>query len=150
MSWIFPITVWVLTEEIGAFTGLIRFKASGNNYQSMPATIGRCTAIEELDLHDNKLHVLPAEFGELINCKKMDVSNNQLAKLPWELGRLTSPPLTILNVKSNPLLVPPGGVVNKGTPTILMWLRKNEKDAGGKAVSGLEYSDTDSHPKGTV
>jgi len=66
-----------------------------------------------------------------------------IAKLPWEMGKLTSPPLMVLNVKANPLLLPPTGVVNRGASAVLIWLRKNERAGGGKALAGLEYIDTD-------
>jgi len=139
-----------LGEEIGAFVNMTRLKAGGNNYQKLPSTIGLCTKLEDIDVHDNKLHELPAEFGELQNCKKMELSNNMLAKLPWEMGKLTSPPLTVLNVKQNPLLIPPTGIINKGTPVVLMWLRKNEHASGGKVLSGLEYIDTSEKESHTI
>jgi len=131
-----------LSEDIGALTGLLRLRASGNNFQTLPSTIGLLSVIEEIDIQDNKLHELPPEMGELKTCKKIEMSNNMVTALPWELGRLSSPPLVILNVKQNPLLVPPGGIINRGTPTVLLWLRKNRNLAGQRAVVGLDYTDT--------
>jgi len=131
-----------LSEDIGALTGLIRLRAAGNNFQTLPATIGLLTVVEDIDIHDNKLHELPAEMGELKCCKKIEMSNNMVTALPWELGKLSSPPLAILNVKQNPLLIPPGGIVNRGTPTMLLWLRKNKSSAGARAIVGLDYTDT--------
>jgi len=132
-----------LCEDVGALTGMTKFKASGNNFQTLPPTIGLLVNLTDLDLHDNKLHELPAEIGQLIKLRKFELSNNMLGKLPWEMGNMTSPPLTVLNVKQNPLLVPPTGVINRGTPAVLVWLRRNERGSGAATTVGLDYVGTD-------
>jgi len=32
-----------------------------------------------------------------------------------------------MDINNNPLVIPPPEVLNRGTPAVLMWLRKNEK-----------------------
>lgn len=44
-----------------------------------------------------------------------------------ELGRLEST-LHVMELGHNPLVIPPGPIVNKGTSAILEWLKKNEKE----------------------
>jgi len=46
--------------------------------------------------------------------------------------------LQTLDVGSNPLIIPPGPEVNKGTEAMLFWLRDNEDTLmKGAKVSGL-------------
>jgi len=46
--------------------------------------------------------------------------------------------LQTLDVASNPLIIPPGPEVNKGTEAMLFWLRDNEDTLmKGAKVSGL-------------
>jgi len=59
-----------------------------------------------------------------------------LTELPWELGGLDRN-LNILEIGHNPLVIPPSNVVNKGTPEILEWLKKNEKEGRRGKASGL-------------
>ena len=40
-------------------------------------------------------------------------------------------------MRHNPLTIPPGDVVNRGTAEILNWLRKNEKMGRKGQASGL-------------
>jgi len=46
--------------------------------------------------------------------------------------------LQTLDVASNPLIIPPGPMVNKGTEAMLFWLRDNESQLSkGAKISGL-------------
>jgi hypothetical protein len=35
--------------------------------------------------------------------------------------------LEVMDISHNPLVIPPPDVLNRGTPAVLAWLRKNEK-----------------------
>ncbi len=71
---------------------------------TLPACIGRLTALFSLDLTCNNFSDLPAEIGQLIYLRKLNLSyNNQLTSLPRELGELVN--LSVLNLGGNYQLV---------------------------------------------
>jgi len=49
-----------------------------------------------------------------------------------------------LDLAYNPLVIPPKPVVNKGTPVILNWLRRNEKEGRKHKIVGLTIKETGS------
>jgi hypothetical protein len=128
---------------------------SGNRLLTLPPTIALLTALTKLDIKGNEIHELPSEVGELSSVVKIDMSHNMMTKcapllytqtsgslrslahdtpcacarisssLPWELGSL--PKLEVMDISHNPLVIPPPDVLNRGTPAVLAWLRKNEK-----------------------
>jgi hypothetical protein len=55
-------------------------------------------------------------------------------KFPRELGRLEGT-LHVMELGHNPLVIPPGPIVNKGTAAILEWLKKNEKEVKFRTLS---------------
>jgi hypothetical protein len=137
-----------------AQSNLQKLNVSGNRLLTLPPTIALLTALTKLDIKGNEIHELPSEVGELSSVVKIDMSHNMMTKcapllytlipalcvrwltthrvcarvlssLPWELGSL--PKLEVMDISHNPLVIPPPDVLNRGTPAVLAWLRKNEK-----------------------
>lgn len=65
----------------------------------------------------------------------MDLSHNMITELPWEVGSLDR--LTVLDLSHNPTVIPPKPVLNKGTPAVLAWLKRNEREGRKAKVLGL-------------
>lgn len=62
---------------------------SGMGLTELPASIGKCTHLQELALSYNRLTELPESLGLLTRLKVLRLDNNQLKVLPASLGNLT-------------------------------------------------------------
>ena len=96
-----PIGQWygVVTNADGRVVGL---QLDGNRLRGeIPATLGRLSDLELLDLSNNRLDgALPAELGSLTNLKSLILNGNDLTgAIPPELGNLTG--LEILHLHFN-------------------------------------------------
>jgi len=58
-----------------------------NLLTALPAELGRCQALQRLDVCNNQLTALPPELGQCQALKGLYVSQNLLTALPPELGR---------------------------------------------------------------
>lgn len=125
-----------LTPEIGRLVTLQRFNIGNNKLQKLPETIGSLTELTNLTIKCNELKELPAEIAKLLYLERLDMSENLVAALPYQMGHMKN--LKTLDVTSNPLIIPPGPEVNKGTDAMLFWLRDNEDTLiKGAKISGL-------------
>lgn len=61
-----------------------------NEIESLPASVGKFTKIEEVVMYGNKLQSLPAEIGNWSVVRHLRFSDNQIASLPAEVWNLTS------------------------------------------------------------
>ena len=113
-----------LTPEIGRLATLQRFNIGNNKLQRLPDTIGSLTELTNLTIKCNELKELPPEIAKLVYLERLDMSENLVAALPYQMGHMKN--LKTLDVTSNPLIIPPGPEVNKGTDAMLFWLRDNE------------------------
>lgn len=69
----------------------LRLAGSGDRaFATVPASIGRLTALTQLYLMDDSLAVLPDEIGNLKNLEMLFLRGNRLAQLPASLGRLSA------------------------------------------------------------
>ncbi|CAN1356878.1 Plant intracellular Ras-group-related LRR protein 5 [Linum perenne] len=76
----------------------------------LPASIGKLSAVTELDLSDNKIMALPLAISNLKAVTKLDLHSNQLVNLPDSFGELTS--LTDLDLHANNLRSLPASIGN--------------------------------------
>ncbi|XP_035672645.1 leucine-rich repeat-containing protein 27-like [Branchiostoma floridae] len=102
-----------------------------------------------LDLRRNRLKHLPATVGSHRCLKTLLLEGNELTSLPLELGQVMT--LKGLNLRDNPLHVPPPAVMEQGTLAILQHLRdaieaRKREDAMAKGVliEQLTLNDSDS------
>ena len=105
--------------SIAGFTS--EWSSKSNQLKSVPASIGRLTALTMLDLTDNQLSTLPPEIGELSALTTLDLSGNQLSTLPPEIVQLTA--LNMLDLHNNERLGIPPEILG---PT---WQEVHEKKA---------------------
>lgn len=69
----------------------LRLSGSGDRaFATVPASIGRLTALTQLYLMDDSLALLPDEIGNLKQLEMLFLRGNRLARLPATLGRLTA------------------------------------------------------------
>eukprot|EP01106_Pelomyxa_sp_JSP_P010100 TRINITY_DN2715_c0_g2_i4.p1 TRINITY_DN2715_c0_g2~~TRINITY_DN2715_c0_g2_i4.p1 ORF type:complete len:149 (+),score=31.55 TRINITY_DN2715_c0_g2_i4:190-636(+) len=129
-----------IPEEIGRLTSLQRFTASGNLLQALPASIGALVDLVFLDVKENQIKTVPDTLGNLKKLQRMDLSHNMVTKLPCEMGDLADT-LQVLDVEHNPLNIPPGPEVLKGTTSMLRWLKVHERDIKEGRVSVLGVVD---------
>jgi len=132
----------VLPEELGKLTNLKKLVIASNKLVTLPISIGELQNLTALDCRSNELSEIPDTIGDLLRCQKMDFSNNMLTELPWNLWKLQHGKLVVLDVNYNPLIVPPKPILNKGTPCVLEWLRRNERVGRKSKVIGLTLKET--------
>ena len=70
----------------------------------------------------NTLTQVPEQLTELSALSEMDISNNSVTKLPPVLG-LMHPTLRVLQVEGNPIRSIRQAILQRGTPTLLQYLR---------------------------
>lgn len=71
-----------IPADIGKLTALKAFICRNNNLMTVPSEIGNCTQLEKLDFNSNSINELPAEIGKLVNLTDIDLRYNQLSALP--------------------------------------------------------------------
>ena len=67
------------------------------------------------------------------------MSQNMVTQLPVEMGQMDT--LQQLDVAHNPMFIPPGPEINKGTRNMIEWLREHEKQIREGKVKGLGVVD---------
>lgn len=72
-----------------------------NHLQNIPASLGKLTFLQRLNLSCNDLRSIPAELGALTNLRELDLSYNHLEDIPLTLAGLTD--LQLLNLSNNQL-----------------------------------------------
>jgi Leucine-rich repeat (LRR) protein/WD40 repeat protein len=97
---------------------LQRLDLRDNQLTSLPAEIGKLSALKGLQVSHNKLTFLPAELGQLSMLENLWVDDNQLTSLPAEVGNLSA--LQLLAVSNNYLISLP---VEAGQLSVLQQLR---------------------------
>ncbi|KAF2111825.1 hypothetical protein BDV96DRAFT_465338, partial [Lophiotrema nucula] len=66
---------------------------------AIPASLGRLTQLEVLELQSNRLSSLPSEIRELVRLRTLNISDNSLSQVPSEL--FTSVPIVELIATKN-------------------------------------------------
>mmetsp|Transcript_7854 Transcript_7854/g.22433 ORF Transcript_7854/g.22433 Transcript_7854/m.22433 type:complete len:652 (+) Transcript_7854:1275-3230(+) len=117
-----------LPEQICEMTSLQEINASHNTITGIPPELGNLVKLESLHLNHNKLTALPATMGALWrSLVELDVRHNYLTVLPASLAACKK--LEILELGSNPLIVPPMEVVRQGVTSVLKHLSMTISDS---------------------
>ncbi len=91
-----------LSEGFGSLNRLEQVRMSHCNLTEVPASLGKLSALKNLDLEGNLLSILPENISNLYRLEILDLSNNHLHHLPTSLGSLSA--LQELNLSGNSLL----------------------------------------------
>jgi hypothetical protein len=90
-----------LPKSIGKLTALEELDLANNNLKALPKSIGKLTNLKILNLEGNGLTELPESIGKLTALENLDLVNNNLKALPKSIGKLTN--LKILKLDGNGL-----------------------------------------------
>ncbi|KAG5248984.1 plant intracellular Ras-group-related LRR protein [Salix suchowensis] len=88
-----------LPLSIGKLSAVTELDLSENQIMALPSNINNLKALTKLDVHSNQLINLPESIGELINLTDLDLHANRLRLLPASFGKLTN--LENLDLASN-------------------------------------------------
>ena len=130
-----------IAGDSGALAGLRRLDTvmlGDNALSALPCVPASVTT---LALGGNRIGSVPAGIEKLLPAVvHLDLSNNDLTSVPPEMGRMTT--LSSLNINGNPLKTIRRGVLDKGTASLLAYLRdripvpQGEVPAGGGGTWG--------------
>lgn len=76
-----------------------------NQLKALPASIGKLSELELLDVSENHITELPEEFGGLVTLKDCNLGDNKLTALPRSIGKCDR--LEVLKVSNNELAALP-------------------------------------------
>ncbi|XP_072029677.1 uncharacterized protein [Amphiura filiformis] len=109
----------------------------GNEIKEIPGELfERLPNLRWLDLRSNCLQSLPATIGGHRCLRTLLLEDNQIKELPAELGCVKT--LDGLNLHNNPLVFPPGRIIEKGVKEILRYL-KDAIQIKDKRILSAEY-----------
>jgi Leucine-rich repeat (LRR) protein len=100
----------VLPASVGKLTALQAVNLNDNDFTSLPDTLANLTALESLQLDHNNLSTFPDVISRLTTLTRLDMANNQLTSLPDTIGRLTL--LSWFDVNDNRLTTLPEAIGN--------------------------------------
>ncbi|KAI3355037.1 hypothetical protein L3Q82_017856 [Scortum barcoo] len=97
---------------------------SDNDFEVLPADIGKLTKLQILSLRDNDLISLPKEIGELAQLKELHIQGNRLTVLPPELGNLDlTGPKQVFKAENNPWVTPIADQFQLGVSHVFEYVR---------------------------
>ncbi|CAK8689517.1 unnamed protein product [Clavelina lepadiformis] len=109
----------------------------GNILSELPDNFfDRLPALEWLDLRNNRLKSLPTSIGRHQCLNNLLLEGNFLSHLPLQLGMTKS--LTGLNLRGNPLVMPPQHIVDQGVYVILSYLYQELQNRTRKTADETE------------
>lgn len=91
----------ILPATIGRFTQLERLDLSDNQLSELPTEILNLQKLVHLYINHNKLSHLPEEIDTLSNMKYLELGSNQLTVLPMSLDRLSQQLISLSLWKNN-------------------------------------------------
>jgi Leucine-rich repeat (LRR) protein len=107
-----------LPAEIGKLTAVRQLSLRHNQLTSLPPEIGNLHHLQQLSLANNLLTSLPPELGQLTQLTHLNLRHNQLTQLPIELLRLTE--LQMLQLQDNPLPLPADIMAKWNQPQVIL------------------------------
>mmetsp|Transcript_2244 Transcript_2244/g.6703 ORF Transcript_2244/g.6703 Transcript_2244/m.6703 type:complete len:267 (+) Transcript_2244:116-916(+) len=90
-----------IPDSIGECCELRELWAGNNRIHTLPASLWRCTKLENLQVYGNDLSELSPEIGKLQSLKVLNLGRNQIKALPQTLGDCQE--LTVLHAYENDL-----------------------------------------------
>lgn len=127
--------VKTLPASIGKYTALRQLYLDHNQLTSLPESIGNLKNLEVFSVIGNKLKYLPKNFG---NMKKLDyvyLSKNELTSLPESIGNLTN--LDRLDLEENKLTSLPESIGNL-TNLNYLFLSNNKLTSLPESIGNLK------------
>ncbi len=123
------------TVPESAFPTLLRWLIlTDNHIRRLPASIGRCSALQKLMLSGNQLENLPEEMAACTNLELVRLAANRFQSLPGWL--LSLPRLSWLAVSGNPCSSAP----REGARIAAIdWADIDLEDSLGEGASGMIY-----------
>ncbi|KAH3765974.1 Leucine-rich repeat [Pelomyxa schiedti] len=109
-----------IPDVMGQIGSLRELFASSVSAPSIPLCLLRLSLLSVLDVSGNKISTIPPQITFLSNLSSLDISNNDICNLPPQLGLLS---LNTLNFEGNIIKSIPRGVIDKGTPSVLAYLK---------------------------
>jgi Leucine-rich repeat (LRR) protein/photosystem II stability/assembly factor-like uncharacterized protein len=115
----------LLPPEIGRLSGLTQLNLALNDLTTLPAEIGNCTLLQEIDISNQSrakdgIDSLPHEIGKLIHLQTLNASSCGLKKLAPEIGNCAG--LANLIIDRNLLDSLPAGIGRlTNLVTLEMW-----------------------------
>uniref|UniRef100_A0A061SBZ1 Leucine rich repeat protein n=1 Tax=Tetraselmis sp. GSL018 TaxID=582737 RepID=A0A061SBZ1_9CHLO len=125
-----------LPEQICSMSALKEINAAHNVITGIPSEVANLAWLEVLLLDHNRLTALPAAMGGLWrSLLELDLRHNTIAYLPSTLGACKK--IEVLELASNPLIVPPPMVVRQGTSEIIKYLNGLNSELRGMSSKAL-------------
>ncbi|XP_055385144.1 leucine-rich repeat-containing protein 40 [Condylostylus longicornis] len=113
-----------LPKEFGSLKLLRELNISNNLFKFIPSPIYELTGLEILIARGNKIEKIDATsvgLGALKRLAILDLANNNIEQIPPILGNLKN--ITSLDLNGNPFRQPRQQILEKGTLTIMAYLR---------------------------
>lgn len=110
-----------LSANIATLKSLEVLELSSNRITDLGQELLSLTKLRVLNLSSNQLTVVPSVISELVSLESLSLAKNLLHLIPTSLTLLTN--LQDLDVIGNPLVSPPGDVIQKGTSAIINYLK---------------------------
>jgi Protein tyrosine and serine/threonine kinase/Leucine rich repeat len=123
------------TVEDDAIPRMLRWLIlTDNQISSLPASLGRCQALQKLMLSGNRLEQLPDEMAACMNLELVRLAANRLRSLPDWL--LTLPRLSWLAVAGNPCFPAPAPATESHDDQPIDWADLHIEEKLGEGASG--------------
>lgn len=124
-----------LPAEIGKLTKLKELYLNNNHFSQIPQIIFNLNRLERLDISTNKISEIPPEIQNLRNLKVLKVVNNQVSNFPMEMGNLTS--LETLDASFNKISELPDSFSNLDSMDTI-FLEQNNFTTVPQALTGMD------------
>merc|ERR1712012_657656 len=131
-----------IPDSIVKLTALEDLDLSDIQIVEIPVEIGKLTALKYLDLRENQIVEIPVEIGKLTALEDLNLSNNQIVEIPVEIGKLTA--LTSLDLSENNISCVPMDFAQKlydAGNLRFFDLRNNPLNEYGEGVNNLGWRD---------
>jgi len=111
-----------IPEEVSTIPNLREISISSNKFVRLPPTIYKCLKLEILVASNNRLSSIEIEeLSLLTNLTVLDLRNNDIQVVPPTLGNMVQ--IKSLLLEGNGFRVPRPQILEKGTPSVMAWLR---------------------------
>nr|XP_002130075.1 leucine-rich repeat-containing protein 27 isoform X1 [Ciona intestinalis]XP_009859355.1 leucine-rich repeat-containing protein 27 isoform X2 [Ciona intestinalis] len=143
--------IQILPDQLYTLPHIQHLYLEGNQISQLPNNFfDRLPTLQWLDLRNNQLKAIPVSIGRHQSIKKLLLEGNCLTHLPLQMGLTKT--LTGLNLRGNPLVVPPQHITDQGVYVILSYLwqelqnrTKTPYDEVSPAVEKLSIIDDESN-----
>ncbi|KAI8497700.1 hypothetical protein Bbelb_243520 [Branchiostoma belcheri] len=125
----------LVPEDISRLKNLELLDLRNSGLESLPDGVGELVKLNMLNISDNRFTSVPEQIMNLSNIRKLLLSGNSISRLPLTLGHLDK--LDDMDIRNNPLTYPPPDVCEKGTATVMDFLRTELKKKEDKELRKL-------------